>query len=80
MTVVELCSAGGLALARMRVDVFPPLNTPRIYVFLDYIGMSPDQIEGFITYGYALVNGKKSVFLPIIKKETESTFQSNKAE
>jgi AcrB/AcrD/AcrF family len=48
MTVVALCSPGGLALARMRVDVVPPLNTPSIYVFLDYIGMSPDQIEGFI--------------------------------
>ena len=26
-----------------------------------------------ITYGYALVNGKKSVYLPIIKKDTSST-------
>ena len=26
-----------------------------------------------VTYGYALVNGKKSVFLPIIKKDTGST-------
>jgi multidrug efflux pump subunit AcrB len=48
MMVVALCSAGALAWARMRVDVFPPLNTPRIYVFLDCICMSPDQIEGFI--------------------------------
>ena len=32
----------------MRVDIFPSLNTPKIYVFLDYIGMSPDQMEGFI--------------------------------
>jgi multidrug efflux pump subunit AcrB len=32
----------------MRVDIFPPLNVPKIYVFLDYVGMSPDQIEGFI--------------------------------
>jgi Cu/Ag efflux pump CusA len=80
MTVVASCSAGGLALARMRVDVRPDLNAPRIDVFLDYVGMSPDQIEGFITYGYALCNGKKSVFLPIVKKHTGSTFQKNKAE
>ena len=33
---------------RMRVDIFPSLNTPKIYVFFDFIGMSPDQIEGFI--------------------------------
>ena len=37
-----------LALGRMRVDIFPSLNTPKIYVFFDFIGMSPDQIEGFI--------------------------------
>ena len=48
MLVVALISGGFLAFNRMRVDIFPPLNTPKIYVFLDYIGMSPDQIEGFI--------------------------------
>jgi Cu/Ag efflux pump CusA len=48
MVVVALYSAGALVLARMRVGVFPPLSTPRIYVLLDYIGMSPDQVEGFI--------------------------------
>jgi multidrug efflux pump subunit AcrB len=48
MLVVALVSGGGLAYSRMRVDIFPSLNTPKIYVFLDYIGMSPDQMEGFI--------------------------------
>ena len=48
MMVVALISGGGLAYNRMRVDIFPSLNTPKIYVFLDYIGMSPDQMEGFI--------------------------------
>jgi multidrug efflux pump subunit AcrB len=48
MLVVALISGGGLAYQRMRVDIFPSLNTPKIYVFLDYIGMSPDQMEGFI--------------------------------
>ena len=48
MMVVALISGGGLAYKRMRVDIFPPLNVPKIYVFLDYIGMSPDQMEGFI--------------------------------
>jgi multidrug efflux pump subunit AcrB len=48
MMVVALISGGALAYNRMRVDIFPSLNTPKIYVFLDYIGMSPDQIEGFI--------------------------------
>ena len=48
MLVVALISGGALAYSRMRVDIFPALNTPKIYVFLDYIGMSPDQVEGFI--------------------------------
>jgi multidrug efflux pump subunit AcrB len=48
MLVVALISGGVLAYSKMRVDIFPPLNVPKIYVFLDYVGMSPDQIEGFI--------------------------------
>src|SRR6516164_7631658 len=48
MFVVALISGGALAYNRMRVDIFPSLNVPKIYVFLDYIGMSPDQMEGFI--------------------------------
>src|SRR3569623_185964 len=48
MLVVALISGGGLAYSRMRVDIFPSLNTPKIYVFLDYGGMSPAQMEGFI--------------------------------
>ena len=48
MLVVALISSGILAYSRMRVDIFPALNVPKIYVFLDYIGMSPDQMEGFI--------------------------------
>ena len=48
MLVVALISGGVLGFTRMRVDIFPSLNVPKIYVFLDYIGMSPDQMEGFI--------------------------------
>ena len=35
--------------------------------------MATIQDDTDITYGYALVNGKKSVYLPIIKKDTAST-------
>src|SRR5579871_4389685 len=48
MMVVALISGGALAYSKMRVDIFPSLNTPKIYVFLDYVGMSPAQMEGFI--------------------------------
>src|SRR5579872_1941875 len=48
MFIVALISGGMLAYSRMRVDIFPSLHVAKIYVFLDYIGMSPDQMEGFI--------------------------------
>src|SRR6516164_9644812 len=40
-------------------------------VYLRDISTIQDNTD--ITYGYALVNGKKSVYLPIIKKDTGST-------
>jgi multidrug efflux pump subunit AcrB len=48
MLVVGLISLGFLAFEKMKVNIFPALNVPKIYVFFDFIGMSPDQIEGFI--------------------------------
>jgi len=48
MMVVALISGGLLAYQQMRVDIFPALNVPKIYVYLDYAGMSPEQLEGFI--------------------------------
>ncbi len=48
MVIVALIGGGFLAYQRMRVDIFPAMNVPKIYVFLDYVGMSPDQVEGFI--------------------------------
>ncbi len=40
-------------------------------VYLRDVATIRDDVD--ITYGYALVNGKKSVYLPIIKKDTGST-------
>ncbi|HEY7330983.1 MAG TPA: efflux RND transporter permease subunit [Gemmataceae bacterium] len=48
MLVVGLISLGLLAYEQMQVNIFPNMNVPKIYVFFDFIGMSPDQIEGFI--------------------------------
>ena len=50
VVAVALCSI--LALTRMRVDIFPNLNLPVIYVAQPYGGMSPAQMEGFLTYYY----------------------------
>ncbi|HUY80285.1 MAG TPA: efflux RND transporter permease subunit [Acidobacteriaceae bacterium] len=47
---VALCSI--LALRRMPVDIFPNLNLPVIYVAQPYGGMSPAQMEGYLTYYY----------------------------
>jgi multidrug efflux pump subunit AcrB len=47
---IALCSV--LALTRMPVDIFPNLNLPVIYVAQPYGGMSPAQMEGYLTYYY----------------------------
>ena len=54
MLVVGLISGGVLGLNRMRVDIFPPLGMPRIYVFLQFGGMSPAQMEGLIVNQFEL--------------------------
>ncbi len=47
-----------------------PLRLER-NVYLRDVATIQDYVD--ITYGYALVNGKNSVYLPIIKKDTGST-------
>lgn len=60
---VALCSI--LAITRMSVDIFPNLNLPVIYVAQPYGGMSPAQMEGYLTYYYEsnflYVSGLESV-------------------
>ncbi|MCZ2149822.1 MAG: efflux RND transporter permease subunit [Bryobacterales bacterium] len=41
---------GGVAVARMPVDMFPAMNIPVVVVATFYSGMPPEQIEGNITY------------------------------
>lgn len=60
---VALCSI--LAVSRMRIDIFPDLNFPVIYVAQPYGGMSPAQMEGYVVYYYEYhflyINGIESV-------------------
>jgi multidrug efflux pump subunit AcrB len=42
----------GLALTRMKIDIFPNLNLPVIYVVQPYGGMSPEQMEGLLTFPF----------------------------
>src|SRR5246500_26870 len=41
-----------LALSRMKIDIFPVLNLPVVYVAQPYGGMDPAQMEGLITNYY----------------------------
>ncbi len=65
MIIVALLGAGTLALDQMRVDIFPAINAPQIYVLNNYAGMDPSQIEGIITNVYELnfqyVDGLKGI-------------------
>jgi multidrug efflux pump subunit AcrB len=50
--VVAVLIGSGLAGDRMRVDIFPNLNQPVIYVCQPYGGMTPQQMEGLLTSYY----------------------------
>lgn len=60
---IALCAI--LVISRMPVDIFPNLNLPVIYVAQPYGGMSPAQMEGYLTYYYEYhflyINGIQSV-------------------
>ena len=49
---VAILLVSGLSLTRSKIDILPDLNAPVIYVAQPYGGMSPQQIEGFVTYYY----------------------------
>src|SRR5437879_3039787 len=65
MMVVALVAGGFLAIARMRIDIFPPFDMPQVYIIQNFNGMSPAQMEGLIVNQFELnfqyVNGVKSV-------------------
>ena len=54
-----------LAIRKSGLDIFPTLNVPTIYVSQTYAGLSPQQMEGFITsyyeYHFLYITGIKSV-------------------
>jgi multidrug efflux pump subunit AcrB len=52
VAVASLLLGSALALARMKVDIFPSLNLPVVYVAQPYGGLDPAQMEGLITNYY----------------------------
>jgi multidrug efflux pump subunit AcrB len=63
--VVAIALSSILAVMRTRIDIFPTLDLPVIYVAQPYGGMSPQQMEGFLSYYYEYhflyINGIESV-------------------
>ncbi len=50
--IVGVAFAGVLAFSRMKIDIFPSLDLPVIYVCQPYGGMDPQQMEGLIANYY----------------------------
>src|SRR5579859_3153145 len=65
VAVIAIALTAAFGVSRMRIDIFPDLNLPVIYVAQPYGGMSPAQMEGYITYYYEYhflyINGIESV-------------------
>jgi multidrug efflux pump subunit AcrB len=65
VVVAAIALSSILAVMRTRIDIFPTLDLPVIYVAQPYGGMSPQQMEGFISYYYEYhflyINGIESV-------------------
>jgi len=65
VAVIAVAAMALFAVRRMRADILPDLDLPVIYVAQPYGGMSPAQMEGYITYYYEYhflyVNGIESV-------------------
>jgi multidrug efflux pump subunit AcrB len=65
VSVVAVALVAVFAVGRMRIDIFPDLDLPVIYVAQPYGGMSPAQMEGYVTYYYEYhflyINGIESV-------------------
>src|SRR5215210_8893227 len=52
VAVLAVALTSVMAIRQMKVDIFPQLGAPAIYVAQPYGGMDPSQMEGYITYYY----------------------------
>src|SRR5438067_1935048 len=52
VAVLSVALASIVAVRQMKVDIFPKLGAPAIYVAQPYGGMDPSQMEGYLTYYY----------------------------
>lgn len=65
VSVLAILFFSVMAIRQMKIDIFPQLGLPTIYVAQPYGGLSPEQMEGFITsyyeYHFLYVTGVKYV-------------------
>jgi multidrug efflux pump subunit AcrB len=52
VALITIIAGFFMAIGRMRMDIFPEVGNPVIYVAQPYGGMTPAQMEGFLTYYY----------------------------
>src|SRR5437763_15596073 len=52
VAVIAVVLTSFMAIRQMKVDIFPQLGAPAIYVAQPYGGMDPSQMEGYLTYYY----------------------------
>jgi len=52
VAVIAIALTSIMAIRQMKVDIFPKLGAPAIYVAQPYGGMDPSQMEGYLTYYY----------------------------
>jgi multidrug efflux pump subunit AcrB len=50
VALIAILAGFFIAINRMRMDIFPQVGNPVIYVAQPYGGMNPAQMEGFLTY------------------------------
>jgi multidrug efflux pump subunit AcrB len=65
VTVISILFFSAIAINKMRIDTFPQLGLPTVYVAQPYGGLSPEQMEGYITsyyeYHFLYITGVKFV-------------------
>src|SRR5258707_8853837 len=65
VSVIAILFFSWLAVRNSKIDIFPKLGLPTVYVAQPYGGLSPDQVEGFITsyyeYHFLYITGIKAV-------------------
>jgi multidrug efflux pump subunit AcrB len=65
VSVIAILFFSWLTIRNTRVDIFPTLGLPTVYVAQPYGGLSPEQMEGFVTsyyeYHFLYITGVKYV-------------------